>query len=339
LSFFPDKLKTGTVLTTRAIALADTQKVLRHINTDSDLSAQNKNQLRELADSLFTSEIYDLPDFSTQACRLSLKLWSAVFPSAPTLVYLPIERLVTELIISQIIPNPDHILHQLFFTGSGRELINKHFSGSLGAFSSEHKGSFLFWGVGGKSRRIHLYKDKETLTDGQGLVFNLAPDAVMRALLQNRLYPTSLVCFLTLLSFNLTCAGGFNQVNWLSGIKEKFLKLLRKNGQTTLAGQVETVPTKNFAEGNLAFLPGKNGLTKATGLDLFLSGRDYFPEAKRLAEQITLQESLASLLPEIYRVITPAKKRHSNLLSLTDKQIMAAISLDQKITSLLLTDY
>ena len=181
LSFFPDRLKTGTVLKTQPITLPDTGKLLRQIATAGDLSADNKKSLAELVDNLFDAEIYGMPNFSAQACLLSRKLWSAIFPSAPPLIYLPVERLAAELIINNIAPAPDHILHRLFFTAAGRELIDKHFTGSLGAFNSGHKGSFLFWGLDSKGRRVHLHKDGKTLTDGRDLIFSLNPEAIARA--------------------------------------------------------------------------------------------------------------------------------------------------------------
>ena len=57
-------------------------------------------------------------------------------------------------------------------------------------------------------------------------------------------------------------------------------------------------------------------------MDLYLTGRDYFP-TRNVAEQITLSESMASLLPEIYPVITPAAERLPAFLKLTDENIMA----------------
>ena len=315
-SFFPDKIKTHSVFKTQSLNQTQVENVLGKISRDRELKSQEKEKLQNLIFNLFSKkEIYELETFSAQASLLSARFWQELFPAAPKLIYLPVEELAAKIIIKIIAPNPDHILHKLLFTRPGLDLIEKYFAGSLGAFFVSHKGSFLFWGMDAKGGRLRLGREKYLETTS-------SPEALAKALQVEQLYPTSLVCFLVLLYYQLTCLGGFNQVNWLTVVKQGFVKLLQEMGQLDLAKKITAVPTQNFAESNLAFLEKNGKIIKASGTDIYLSGKDLYSKYQNLAKSLTLGEGLASLLPEIYRVITPASLRKSKLLKLTDEDII-----------------
>jgi alpha-mannosidase len=65
-------------------------------------------------------------------------------------------------------------------------------------------------------------------------------------------------------------------------------------------------------------------------MDLYLTGRDYYPVFKNLSKRMTLAESIDSQLPEIYRIITPLKDRQVELL-----KIGRSFVLDRKTAMLL----
>ncbi len=177
---------------------------------------------------------------------------------------------------------------------------------------------------------MHLCREGRKLV-GEGIEIDLVPDAVADAFRKKIIYPTSLVCFLVLLYYRVTCLGGFNQVNWVTEIKEKFLGLLGEMNRPDLIGQIEPVATKNFAEANLAFLFKGSRLIKATGIDIYLSGLNAHLLYQNLAKELTLKESIESLLPEIYRVIVPAGERDPDFLSLTDEAIAEQNGMAEKI--------
>jgi hypothetical protein len=242
--------------------------------------------------------------------------------------------LISQIISEIIVPSHSHILHQLLFTPKGWLLIEKYFTGSLGAFSGQHKGSFLFWGVDKKGHRIHLQHEDDRIK-GVPYSLKLDPEAISQALKQRELYPTSLVCFLTLLYYQFTCLGGFNQVNWLTNIKEKFLKLLEEIGEKELADKIKSVETKNFAEGNLTFLFNQDKFYQATGIDLYLTGKDWYQKYQNLAGELTLGESIESGLPEIYKIITLADQRKEELLAINHQDIAKFNGMEQKIRKFL----
>lgn len=336
LSFFPDKIKTHPVLGAKALAPRDLDKIFYQIQADAQLSGAEKEKLRDLLENLFSDgKIYSLPDFSRQASVLSMRLWDKIFSNAPAVVYLPLEDLVSRVLINIVAKNSDHFLHSLLFTEDGWNLTEKYFRGAAGGFGNGQKGSFLFWGLDAFGRRTRIYRQGLTLSDGELMTFNLSADGLAAALGDKKLYPTSLVCFLVLLYYNVTCVGGFNQVNWLSEIKQRFLQLLTEAGLSELAQKVATLPTKNFAEGNLAFVKKDGRLIKATGLDIFLNGNNLYENYQKLAQTLTLGQSLETLLPEIYRIVVPKEQLKNQLLKFDDMKITSLNGSMEKIISCL----
>jgi hypothetical protein len=332
-SFFSDKVKTQTVLAAKALGAEDVRRVKLQIQVADFLTENDKMRLLGLVEEVFRGEeFYKSGNFSRQASYVSSLLWAKVFPDAPKLFYVPLEEFVAMIIISEIATQKSHILHKLFFTARGWNIIERYFRNSLGAFSSSHKGSFLFWGIDGKGRRVRLARQKDHL-EGDGFALSPDAEAMVNYLQGNKIYPTSLVCFLVLLHYGVTCLGGFNQVNWLTNIKEKFVDLLKEEGESDLALRVSLVPTKNFAEGDLAFGINRQGqVYKPTLLDLFLQdGPDLFKKYRRLASLITLEESINVQLPEIYKVITPSRDRDNGLSSVTESEILHYDGMTNKI--------
>jgi hypothetical protein len=259
-------------------------------------------------------EVASLQSFSDQACLISHKLWQTAFPSAPQLVYLPLEELVSEIIADFVCTDTKNILFRLLFTQGGWTLLEKYFFGVRGAYGAG-RGSFLFWGVDEVGRRVG-FENRAGRLIGAGMELELTPAAVLKALRDKEIYPTSLVCFLTMLLYRVTCVGGFNQTTWLTEIKQRFLLLLEEAGETEAAKKVEAAVTDNFAEGGLAFLKKGAENFKASGLDLYLNQVN-FETYTKLARQITLAQSIESELPEIYRIVVPEKERQAELAALS----------------------
>ena len=140
------------------------------------------------------------------------------------------------------------------------------------------------------------------------------------------------MCFLVLLYYGLICLGGFNQVNWLTEIKQKFVSLLKAAGRHNAAEQILKTATDNFAETNLAFARNNSGeVYQPTLLDLYLQNQpQIFNNYRQLADKLTLAQSIDTELPEIYKVITPAVERNPQLLELTIDKILRHNGLIQK---------
>ncbi len=348
LSFFHDGHKTKTVFGAGKISSVETVRVIEQIKNLSFLNVNQKEKLTQLVQKIFLStRVLEQNNFSDQACVISQMLWQEVFPSAPKLVYLPLEEIVSQILIKDIAVNPDHILHKLFFTPAGWQSVEKYFLGLRGAFGP-NRGSFLFWGVDGEDRRVAFARQefritcpppvrngfalrmpggsagasgdcrRENLESRKG--YSLSTEDISKALFERKIYPTSLVCFLVMLYYNFNCLGGFNQTTWLTEIKEKFIALLEGMGESGLAERVKKAVTDNFAETPLAFSYTNSLLTKPSLLDLYLNSVDYESLEQR-AKKITLSQSLETELPEIYKIAVPQADRLANLSAITPTQI------------------
>jgi hypothetical protein len=270
-SFLPDKLKTLPVFSAPAISGNDIEKFKKKLENYEDLiSILNIGSLAK--------------NFSNQSCQMSYNLWQKVFPSAPKLVYLPLESMVLEY-IKNILNDEQNVISKIILTTKGRELWQKY-------FGNEH--TFMFWGIDEKGRRQILR--------------NLPDRGNLLKLIEGRkIYPSSPLCFMVLLYTGFACVGGFTQTTWLTEVKEKFINLLEdfKISESVISN-ITNIPTKNFAESSLASLKIGEKEVQPTALDLLQTGKDYYSAYQQLSEQITLSESLDLAMPAIFEVV--AKK-------------------------------
>ena len=127
-SFFPDKIKTHTVFAVPAFGKDGVYRVEKGIKNSNYFEQHSKQELADLMEEIFCNpEIFNFDDFLGQAGFASGKLWSKIFPEAPAVVYISLEKLIGNVIQGEICPRPEHILHKLFFTKSGLSLMDKYF--------------------------------------------------------------------------------------------------------------------------------------------------------------------------------------------------------------------
>ncbi len=328
-SFFPDRQKTLTAWSAPAFGSGNVERVHAAIGRSS-FSEQTKTDMLALLLQFTAGGALKLKNFSLQAQTLSTNLWSLIFPSAPKLLYVPIEDLAGQA-IDDSFGDSGALLTKLLCGPESWQLAEKYFLGSPGAFSGNQKGSFLFWGVGPTGRRVSLRREGSKLV-GKNFSVELNTRTIGQALAQRQVYPTSLVCFMVLLLGGLTCLGGFNQVDWLTGIKEKLVSMLGELGEVDAATNLMKAETKNFAEGNLAFLPQGEKIIKPTGVDIYLQKNSgLYKKFQELGNAVTLKESIDSILPGIYRAITPSARQKPELLELTDDIIIFHNGVAEKV--------
>lgn len=278
-SFFTDKQKTKAVIAAPGINNAD---VVRFNN-------KSQNRFKELVDKL---EIKQQGNFSTQACHISQKLWELVFPSAPKLIYVPLESLISSYLVKAF-GDDNHILSKIILTAKGRAKWQEY-------FGTEH--TFMFWGLDEKGRRVVL---KEMPDDASEIV----------KLIENKkIYPSGPLCFVVLLYAGFACAGGFNQTTWLINIKENFIKILQSlSSEESIIDRISEIPTQNFSESSLARLKMGERYVQPSAIDLYLTKKDYYPAYKKLAQTLTLEQSLNLALPEIYNIVVPKAERYKEI--------------------------
>jgi hypothetical protein len=330
ISFFPDSQKHLPVFSTPAFLTENVNKVIKQISEVNFLDLSQKEKLTKLIEKVFLDKrVLEAENFSEQSSLVSVGLWQEVFPSAPKLVYLPIEDLVLRIIEKEYLTNTESVIYKLIFTEAGHKLLEKYFYGLKGGFGKNY-GSFLFWGIGENKERVALKKNDMSL-QGDGFDLEINKTQVLEAISNRQIYPTSLLCFLVSLESGLNCLGGFNQVNWLTEIKKQFGKLLLELGDETIFQEIDKIVTENFTEGNLAFILKNNKIMKTTLLDAYLEGENSYEKFSKLASTVTVGESIDSLLPEMYRIVVPLEERENNLLKVSDLDIISLGLMKKKI--------
>ena len=289
-----------TVFSASAINAPEIKKFSQSLGL-SQFTLEQKNSIASLVDRLLSPKILAQKNFSDQACSMSSCLWREYFPEGPQLICLSLEDVLIDFFIG-VLDSEQHILTRLLTTERGWQLIEHYFEGMAGAFSAQGKGSFLFWGVDAKGKRVALRRQRNHLI-GLSVSIALTPASLSSALRQRILYPGSLLSFLVLLSGGLTCLGGFNQTSWLTEVREKFALLLSELEEKKLALSVAAAQTQNFAETGLVFLIRNGSIVPASGIDIFLRRQPgLLREYGNLAHELTLAQSIEVSLPEIAAV-------------------------------------
>ncbi len=232
----------------------------------------------------------------------------------------------------------DTTLHHILFDPDYDALLQQYFDGLMTTFSlTKKQGSYLFWALpAGAKYRQQLWKQgNKLMTDDGSYCLELTPTAVRAALQRREIFPTSMLDFFVLsFYYGLKCLGGFNQINYLTAMKNAYIKMQVDRGNYKSIEVCARAQTKEMNDGYLvafAQLPG-GGLVPATGLDLALfSDTQTWPVIKTLAQNITLAESLQPAMAEFYRFAYAEAERQPELANLTVEQITADNGLGKKL--------
>lgn len=322
--------------------LAKANKAIASLGREHKISTEQADRLTGLI-----SEIYHQPDvlagenYSRQITKTNFQLWKKFFQSStitpPNLVYLEMEDLVAKLLIQHHLLKDTIINHHLF-DDVYHELTLKYFDGIMGAFSTVDRiGTYLFWALPAGGRyRIQLWKKGNYLVseDGQYSI-ELTPAALQQALESKELIPGLMLIFVVLsFYYGLKCLGGFNQINYLTAMKNAYIKVQIEFGNYRSIEVCARAQTKEINDGmTLAFLQTMDkALIPATGIDLLLYGTtETWSAIMQTAKHLSLNEALDPLMPERYRVVYPETERTPELATLTAKDIVVAEQLDKKI--------
>jgi hypothetical protein len=356
LSFFTDKEKMGVVYGTRAYEQSDIDRALQELEKkfmQGDIAPEKKDSIQNLLKTLFSSpEILDSPDLSTQITRINHQLWPKLFNKkntadqvgkvkVPELIYLEIETLVSEILQQHHLASPQSPLYRLIFDREFRNRALDLFEGIPGAFSKKADwGTYLFWAMNDKKHRKRLMPVDDKLI-GQDIDYelNLTPEEILSALQQKKIFPSMLLCYLTVaLYYGMKCLGGFSQVNDLTMTKMAWQELLWEHHLLEDALALETVSTASYGGDGLvlSYLPTQSGsLVPATGIDMLSDNinTDY-ADFIQLAKNIKLEEILNPMLPEMYEVVYSIQDRQQELCGLTPEKIIEASGLQTKLVGL-----
>lgn len=341
LPFFSTHIRPSIISHLPAYGQDEMRKVKKSLGASARLGQITKAEaefLKSLLDEVYNQpEIMALPSFSDQVTQTNYRLWQKYFPAgvtAPELIYLELESVVTEILLKHHM-QADTVIHRLLFSPESWPWLDR-FAGIAGAFSqTDHSGTFMFWGVPpGARRRVRMIKHGNHLVceDGSYKIELTAP-AIGAALRRHEIIPGVLLDFIVLACYyGLKCQGGFSQVNYLTEIKAAYNDIISKLGYPK--SEFSQVITSELCGDIIAvFLQGLKGqLLPATGIDwLMHHGAKTWEIFTAQCQALTLAETLNPVMPEFYRILYTEKERYPELASLTAADIMQATGLLKKI--------
>ncbi|MDD2807675.1 MAG: hypothetical protein PHW95_04115 [Patescibacteria group bacterium] len=345
ISFSPASDRLCPVYGYRPYTTNDTSRIkteLKKLSRENKITEREEQKITEIISSIYESQqVMASTSYSEQLTKTNFELWDKFFTpnhiKAPNLIYIDQESIVAELIISYHL-NQDTIINQFLFNPKIEPLIHQYFDGITGAFSLESEsGTYFFWALPkGKKYRQQLWKRGTKLVTADGLFsVDLTPQGIAEGLISKQLIPSMLLTFIILaFYYGLKCLGGFSQVNYLTFMKQSYIKMLTDFEYYKSIEVCARSQTKELCgEVTLAFIKDHaDRLMPATGLDLILHGNDLtWKQFVELTKNITVSEALNPLMSEFYKIIYPEISRDPELASITPEQITELTGLSKKI--------
>lgn len=345
LSFLPSNAHSAVVYNFRPYTLDEIKKIRRVIDEKQKnnlITAKTAERLYHLIDTVYIdTAVLEQPTYSDQMIIANARLWDMYFQSSHThpsqLLYLDQEGITAELLCRYHL-FADTIINHMLFDAAYAPLLEHYFRGIMGAFDERtNYGTYFFWGISKENQhRIQMWKHGTILASKDGrLTIPFEPEAIAKALQEKQLMPSLLLVFSVLcFYYGLKCLGGFNQVNYLTAMKNAYIKMNVDRGNYRSIEVCARAQTKEMNDGYLvAFLQAPNGrLIPATGLDLYLYGDERtWPTIYEGCKNTTIAESLGPAMPEFYRYVYTEADRDETLSSLTPEQIAAMSGLTKKV--------
>ena len=337
LPFFSANLRPASVYKFPAYGDEELDKMFSALNSqrkNDEINAQEFNRVNDILKKIYIQpELLDRKSYKDQICISNFNLWKEFFPKQeremPNLVYLSLEDVVVNLIIKKHL-DKDTIISRILFDQKYEKYINTYFKDIFGSFSTVNAtGTYLFWALpDGAKNKIQLIKNGNFLQSRDGSYrIELSSESVKNALLKKELIPGLLLDFMVVsLYYGVKCLGGFNQVNYLTMMKDGYIKMHQDLGEQNFIDNCLKIQTKEICDGlTMAFL-GRGGSEKilASGLDLILySDENSWNIILEDIKKISLREALDPLMPEIYKISYDEEEWENELLEITDTDVVS----------------
>jgi hypothetical protein len=345
IPFFPANMRLCPVYNFRPYTPEDIKRarqLLRVEVTDNNLPQEEADKVSKIIDEVYDQpDIYACDNYSDQVTKTNFKIWKRFFgPSSeksPDLIYIEQEALVARLLVKYHL-NTDTTITHILFDNAYDSLIDQYFDNIQGAFSrKENYGTYLFWALPkGAKYRIQLWKKGNKLVSDDGSYeLELTPENVEKALNSKELIPSMMMTFIVLsFYYGLKCLGGFSQVNYLTFMKNAYIKMQTERGNYRSIEVCARAQTKEIGgDFTITFINGPKGeMLPATGIDLILYGdENTWPTLLEESKTIKLEEALNPIMPEFYSIIYTEVQRDPELSKVTSTDITKLTRLEKKI--------
>ncbi len=322
--------------------LQNIQEIIQTKHAKGEIDGRVRDMLRSMMTDIYSSDdVLKCSSYTEQVSRTNAQLWQKFFGAGsvkmPNLIYLELEDIVVKLLTKYHL-NDDTVINHILFDPRYEPFINDYFDGIFGSFSRESAtGTYLFWALpkGARYNQQLWRKGNYLVTKDESYKVEMTPEAVGEAIRSKELIPSLLLSFMTVsFYYGLKCLGGFNQVNYLTLMKNAYIKMNVDLGNYRSIEVCARAQTKEICDGlTLAFLGYDGGrVALASGLDMALYGdKDSWEKIVSLSKQMTLEDAINPLMPEIYRISYDEKEWEKGLLSITEKDINQLTGLDRKV--------
>ncbi len=265
-------------------------------------------QLKRLITDIYTSDaMLNATSYADQITHSNYLLWKKIPGQEKTnLIYLEQEDIVNRLLIMHHLDTYTPITN-LLTDHTTIQIFKECFDGIQGAFSSHTQaGTILFWAIhNGVRKRLKYTKGKLESDDGTyQLILN--PHEIKVAIEKKELMPSMALSYIILsFYYGLTCGGGFLQIQYLTYLKNAYLKLLNRVQKNDEMQNIEHTQTDYFC-GEFVFGTLKNSehTAHASSIDLILYGNENTDnELQEFSGVCTLGEAVDQMMPNFYKIL------------------------------------
>lgn len=281
---FPDRFKRCIASAASGFDNDMIRKVHKQISTllnHHEISPAISDTIQEIFQHCYASDnVIGLSDYSRQCAVSNTLIWKRLFSdntSIPELIYLEIEKIVTD-ILKYDLSDPKSLISYVLSDSELRRHILEELNGMKGCWNRqtlnqriadrsrhhENCGTMFFWGIDDSGRRIPFYLDAECKKNivlrgvddsGDERILKFEPNTIIRELDEKRLIPSLFTCFL-MLSFarGIVCVGGYFQAEYLPNMQRGLVISLQKSGYYEIARLVSSVPSDAYLSGMLAVM-------------------------------------------------------------------------------------
>ncbi len=275
--------------------------------------------------------------YAAQSVILNQRIWNRLFCSSatmPELVTIELERLAEGLLLKDLL-NPSSLISVLFTkplivalyqqldSVSGcwsPSMLEQRWASRAAAeqLRTSGCGTFCFWGVDSRSRRIPLMLNDQLGApilsgcddNGTEYHYSLDPDALAVALNTGQLIPSVFSCFLVIaLARGVTCLGGYYQAAYLPQMQAGVTEVLQRYDQAQLAEVISTSVTDGYLSGMQTIMVAEGDTLLPAGLLEILGSGAITAAELELISNTTLHDAHVASLAETVADVMP----HSGL--------------------------
>jgi hypothetical protein len=368
ISIFPDRLKRTLVSFAPSFDDAMIKRAEKRLDNmvrkEQVCTSLLKPVLKILKEEYCRQSILDLSSYSQQAAVLNNAIWKRLFSTpnmAPHLVYMEIEKVVSELIKLDLW-NTESLLWCTLFDTDVREQVIEELNGTKSCWNREKlskrlsiesldpsekatlrgAGTIFFWGVDESGKQFPLYLMNTAKINAKLIgvddhhrrwEFPFTRESILKLLDEKRLQPSLFISYLVIsMARGISCIGGYFQSEYLPQMIKGVVNALRKiGGYDAITGILEKVNPNFYLSGMSAVMSSIDNkfLVPAGPAEIIagdgLSERDIdqiYSLSVRDAHLASLYELLSDFTPWLLKTPEFKKRLAENSLNILQGKVV-----------------